>query len=312
MGQCISAAVDNDKDDDLYSYTECRSHLYSNNTDSEGTDPLYSNVCAPLYSNVSAPLSRSSSGISVSGSEQEYECVGSYNLRSEQVLLHPVPDYAPCPHQEAGCQWRGRQRNLENHLSRNISLHLQMMVAHNKRQAEMISALQARIEEATSSKDGTLLWRISNFSQKLLESKQREGLELVSRPFFSSSTGYKLQASLFLNGNGGGENTHLSLYIKLLPGEYDCILKWPFKHTISFTLLDQNMDRAAAVNVMESFIPDQNWPNFSRPSTHNDQDQLGFGFPKFVHQDILSKRGYVKDDTLFIKIRADSKKGVCV
>ena len=146
----------------------------------------------------------------------------------------------------------------------------------------------------------------------MLESKKSEGLELVSRPFFTSSTGYKLQASLFLNGNGGGQNTHMSLYIKVLPGEYDCILKWPFKHTISFTLLDQNMDRTAAVNVMESFIPDQNWPNFNRPSTYNDPDQLGFGFPKFVHQDILTKRGYVRDDTLFIKIRADGKKGMCV
>ena len=202
--------------------------------------------------------------------------------------------------------------NLQKHLSLNTSLHLEMMVAHTKRQAEFIAALQAKIEDATSSKDGILVWRISNFSQKMVESKKTEGLELVSRPFFTSSTGYKLQASLFLNGNGGGENTHMSLYIKVLPGEYDCILKWPFKHTISFTLLDQTMDRAAAVNVMESFIPDQNWPNFNRPSICNDPDQLGFGFPKFVTQDILTKRGYVKDETLFIKIRADSKKGVCV
>jgi len=232
----------------------------------------------------------------------------------QHVLHHPhhEQDSTACPYQEAGCEWRGSGRNLRNHLDKNISLHLQMMVAHTKRQAEIIAALQTKIEEASTSKDGTLVWRISNFSQKMMESRKSEGLELVSRPFFTSSTGYKLQASLFLNGNGGGENTHMSLYIKVLPGEYDCILKWPFKHTISFTLLDQNMDRTAAVNVMESFIPDQNWPNFSRPSTCNDQDQLGFGFPKFVHQDILTKRGYVKDETLFIKIRADSKKGVCV
>ena len=133
----------------------------------------------------------------------------------------------------------------------------------------------------------------------------------MSRAFLTSNTGYKLKASLFLNGNGGGENTHMSIYIKVLPGEHDCILKWPFRQTISFTLQDNNTDRRVAVNVLECFVPDPLCPNFSRPSTCNYHDQLGFGFPKFAHQGILTKREYVKDDTLFIRQRADQKKGVC-
>ena len=97
--------------------------------------------------------------------------------------------------------------NLQKHLSLNTSLHLEMMVAHTKRQAGFIAALQAKIEDATSSKDGILVWRISNFSQKMLESKKTEGLELVSRPFFTSSTWYNIKASLFHNTNEGRENT---------------------------------------------------------------------------------------------------------
>ena len=31
----------------------------------------------------------------------------------------------------------------------------------------------------------------------------------------------------------------MSIYIKILPGEYDALLKWPFSHTVSFTLYDQ-------------------------------------------------------------------------
>lgn len=45
---------------------------------------------------------------------------------------------------------------------------------------------------------------------------------------------------MFLNGNGVGEGSQVSVYIKLLPGEYDSILKWPFANTVSFTLYDQN------------------------------------------------------------------------
>ena len=50
---------------------------------------------------------------------------------------------------------------------------------------------------------------------------------------------YLRQASLFFNGNGSGEGSHVSIYIKILPGEYDALLKWPFAHTVSFSLYDQ-------------------------------------------------------------------------
>lgn len=65
-------------------------------------------------------------------------------------------------------------------------------------------------------------------------------MELVSPPWYTSQFGYKLQASLFLNGNGAGEGTHLSLYIKILPGEFDALLRWPFAHSVAFTLFDQS------------------------------------------------------------------------
>lgn len=45
---------------------------------------------------------------------------------------------------------------------------------------------------------------------------------------------------MFLNGNGAGESSHISIYIKILPGEYDDLLRWPFSHSVSFTLFDQS------------------------------------------------------------------------
>lgn len=86
---------------------------------------------------------------------------------------------------------------------------------------------------------GTLVWKISDYSSKMAEAKTKEGMELVSPPFFTSQYGYKLQASIFLNGNGAGEGSHVSVYIKILPGEYDALLRWPFAHSLSFTLFDQ-------------------------------------------------------------------------
>jgi len=88
-----------------------------------------------------------------------------------------------------------------------------------------------------------LIWKISDVLEKLEEGRHKlcgDGLELISSPFYTSQFGYKLQASVFLNGNGSGENTHVSVYIKILPGEFDALLKWSFSHSVAFTLFDQS------------------------------------------------------------------------
>jgi TNF receptor-associated factor 4 len=121
---------------------------------------------------------------------------------------------------------------------------------------------------------------------------------------------WHLQASLFLNGNGSGEGCHVSVYIKILPGEYDALLKWPFAHTVSFTLYDQSVNPDKACNIVESFIPDPTWENFQRPS--REPDALGFGFPRFVSHEMLKKRQFVKDDLFFLKVRVDPAKNMAV
>ena len=237
------------------------------------------------------------------------------NARREDMERHLslcVQGLEYCGHRSAGCKWQGHVSKVEQHMAEAAQKHLDLLVAQTRHQAEYINRLKAELEKATTSRDGVLVWKVQGVAAKMEEAKGSDGLELVSLPFFTSNCGYKLQASLFLGGNGGGEDTHMSIYIKVLPGDFDSILKWPFKHTVSFTLLDQNPDRNSAVNIVESFIPDPNWPNFSRPCTVEDPDQLGFGFPKFVPHGMLEVRNYIKDDTLFIKIRADANKGVAV
>lgn len=101
---------------------------------------------------------------------------------------------------------------------------------------------------------GTLIWKISDVMEKLEEGRHKlcgDGLELISSPFYTSQFGYKLQASVFLNGNGSGENTHVSVYIKILPGEFDALLKWPFSHSVAFTLFDQSEKVFNIIHVYE-------------------------------------------------------------
>jgi len=65
-----------------------------------------------------------------------------------------------------------------------------------------------------------------------------------------------------------------------------------------------------ACNIVESFMPDPTWKNFQRPS--KEPDSLGFGFPRFVSHEMLKKRHFLKDDTMFIRVKVDPSKIVAV
>lgn len=195
-------------------------------------------------------------------------------------------------------------------MEENCQQHLSLMCNVVTKQQHQISSLKSALSRLSLNYSGTLIWKISDFLSKMAEAKTKEGMELVSPPFFTSQYGYKLQASLFLNGNGAGEASHISVYIKILPGEYDALLRWPFAHSVSFTLFDQTTCPEKACNIVESFIPDPTWKNFQRPS--KEPDSLGFGFPRFVSHEMLKKRHFVKDDTMFIRVKVDPSKIVAV
>uniref|UniRef100_A0A1B6FZK8 TNF receptor-associated factor 4 n=1 Tax=Cuerna arida TaxID=1464854 RepID=A0A1B6FZK8_9HEMI len=215
---------------------------------------------------------------------------------------------APCVFKEAGCRFKGlRGAAMERHLEDSSQQHLVLMCGLVTRQQHQITSLKSALSRLSLNHTGTLVWKISDYSAKMADARAKEGMELVSPPFYTSQFGYKLQASLFLNGNGAGENTHLSLYIKLLPGEFDALLRWPFAHSVAFTLFDQS---EKACNIVESFVPDPTWENFQRPS--KEPDTLGFGFPRFVSHETLTKRHFVRDDTLYIRVKVDPSKIVAV
>ncbi|XP_076331692.1 TNF receptor-associated factor 4-like isoform X2 [Tachypleus tridentatus] len=215
-----------------------------------------------------------------------------------------------CAFREMGCKFKGPRFALEQHMEESANSHLVLMCGLVSRQQNQITTLRNALQTLTLSTSGVLLWRISDFTQKMAEAKSKEGYELCSTPFYTSQCGYKLMATLFLNGNGAGEGSHLSVYIRILPGEYDSLLSWPFSHTVSFTLHDQAASPENACNIVESFVPDPSWKNFQRPS--KEPDSLGFGFPRFVSHETLRKLDYIKDDTIFIKVKVDSSKIVAV
>lgn len=126
-------------------------------------------------------------------------------------------------------------------------------------------------------------------------------ISIYSSPFYTSRHGYKMCGRVYPNGDGMGKNSHLSLFFVVMRGEYDALLSWPFRQRVTFSLINLN----GGEHVSDSFRPDPNSTSFKRPTTNMN---IASGCPLFLRLDLLldPSNGYLKDDTLFIKISVDT------
>ncbi|XP_046855620.1 TNF receptor-associated factor 3-like isoform X2 [Xenia sp. Carnegie-2017] len=152
--------------------------------------------------------------------------------------------------------------------------------------------------QAIHSYNGTLLWKIDNFNRKRQDAINGIKTALYSPPFYSSQYGYKMCAKIYMNGDGFGKGTHLSLFFVVMKGDYDALQTWPFQKKITMMLMDQgNGD-----HMIDAFHSDPQSSSFQRPKSDMN---IASGSPLFMPLESLKNRQYIKDDTLFIKMIVD-------
>ncbi|CAF1094727.1 unnamed protein product [Rotaria sordida] len=166
---------------------------------------------------------------------------------------------------------------------------------------ELSSLKQKYEDKQATSYDGTLIWKISRFQEKMTDAKSERQVSIYSPPFFSSPTGYKMCARLYLYGDGNARRTHMSLFFVLMRGPNDSILQYPFSYKVTFCLFDQSDQRS---HIIDSFRPDTKSNSFQRPRSDMN---IASGIPKFVPINTVDNPNspYVKDDTMFIKVIVD-------
>lgn len=149
--------------------------------------------------------------------------------------------------------------------------------------------------------NGKLIWKITDYKMKKKEAVEGRVLSIFSQPFYTSRCGYRLCARAYLNGDGSGKGTHVSLYFVVMRGEFDSLLPWPFKQKVTLMLLDQTGKKN---HIVEVFRADPNSSSFKRP---DGEMNIASGCPRFVPHTVLenTKNTYVRDDTLFLKVVVD-------
>ena len=153
-------------------------------------------------------------------------------------------------------------------------------------------------QQEFSSYDGQLLWKITEFARRRNEAVGGQQVSFYSPCFYTSRYGYKMCARIYLNGDGMGRGTHISVFFVVLRGQYDAILRWPFRQKVTFMLFDQDNVQ----HVIEAFRPDPNSPSFQRPRR---ETNIASGCPMFCSLTELNNHAYVRDDTMFLKIIVD-------
>lgn len=157
--------------------------------------------------------------------------------------------------------------------------------------------LQIQILQATSY-NGIYLWKIDQYSRRFQEAVSGKTPSIYSPPFYVGRFGYKVCARLYPNGDGIGRGKHVSVFFVIMRGEYDALLPWPFTQKVHFRVIDQDRVRDA----FDSFRPDPVSSSFKRPRSDMN---IASGCPTLLSQAELREGGYVRDDTMYIKVSVD-------
>ena len=201
-----------------------------------------------------------------------------------------------------------QRREVESHLQADMRLHLDLACVKlsdtqkkfeetTKKLVERVNALEKHIHYFEGKCESSFTWRIDGFSKALRKAKNGEETRKRSSPFYRY--GYKCKIEIHPNGFDSVKNTHLSVFLVIMKGEYDATLTWPFDKKFTFTLIDQQETEHNRENIVKSPTTDPKNSSFARPVK---EENDGWGFHNFVSHEKLQKRRYIVDDTIFVQV----------
>ena len=196
----------------------------------------------------------------------------------------------------------------------NTKDHLDLACTKLKNTEEELQSTKEKFEETTKKHEERIhalenkpfiyTWKINGFREILEQARTGIIDNIESEPFYTGECGYKVILHLFPNGSSTGKNTHLSIYLRIMKGDFDSILKWPFAKQFTFSLIDQQENLYGRENITKT-IPgnlEQQDCN-SRPLG---ECNSRWGFTKFVAHDVLTKRAYILEDIIFIQAKFET------
>jgi len=175
-----------------------------------------------------------------------------------------------------------------------------MLALHDIRLGELEEKIN-NVDQYTSY-TGVFYWKIDQWKKRMEDAKERRTTSLYSPSFYTGRFGYKMCMRLYPMGDGMGKDSHVSLFFVIMKGPYDALLRWPFVHKVTLTMLDQTNP---AGDSFDSFTPDPNSSSFQKPVN---EMNVASGCPRFYDIERLEMNSdrFLVNDTMFIKVVIDT------
>ena len=161
--------------------------------------------------------------------------------------------------------------------------------------------LRQELQEVKATK-GVFIWKINDLGRRKQDANDGRVLSLYSPPFFTSFHGYRMCIRCYLNGDGSGKGTHVSVFFVMMKSEHDDLLPWPFKQKVTISLLNQETPSDGSSHITQSFMPDAKSSSFQKPTKDMN---IASGFPKFAPRSVLNEKRYSNNDTVYFKVKVD-------
>ena len=143
--------------------------------------------------------------------------------------------------------------------------------------------------------NGELIWKIDKIDFRMAQARSGKVVVLHSAPCYTKQYEYKYCTRLYLQGDGMGRSTHVSLFFVVMKSEYDQLLSWPMQKRITFELINHEDE---AESVIESFISNPRSSSFQQPTNNMN---VASGCPMFISIEKFLTGGFIVDNCAYIK-----------
>ena len=211
------------------------------------------------------------------------------NLRSHQNSECPR-SLIKCDFIYAGCNVILRRNEMATHLADNVVHHLSLLAVWGMKLEEENKALKQCCSNLSVV---PVEFTVGGF-----KGMRKANLSWFSGPFYSHHKGYKMCLRVDANGTMMSRDTHASVFVHLMRGEYDDDLKFPFQGDITIQLLSQEDDYHCQHTISFS---DKILDVLGARVTTGDKAVFGFGVSKFIDQQQLHPK-YLKGNSLILRV----------
>eukprot|EP00118_Oscarella_pearsei_P021524 m.242173 g.242173 ORF g.242173 m.242173 type:complete len:128 (+) comp40214_c0_seq6:1-384(+) len=119
-----------------------------------------------------------------------------------------------------------------------------------------------------------------------------ETIYYESNAFYTSEPGHHMKLCLYPNQHSSG---YVGLYLGCVKGDYDSVIKWPFRRKFRLILVNQRVRKNdKEVSVTEEELEEKFCSCYNKP------DGTRIGCSKLIQHDEIGE--FTKEDTLFAKV----------